>query len=123
MRIKPIVVFLTAMALMAGAAFTATAMPMGRQVPLDDSIIQFFAKNGVDPQYLTGPPVAVPADIWQKITTLAKDPSLAPLVLSDLRDDVAAFGPAIFLQIGDSDFQYARAAGSAAESFTITAAS
>ena len=123
MRIKPIGVLVIASVLMAGAAFTASAMPQGRQVPLDENIVQFFAKNGVDPQYLNMAQASVPADIWQKITTLVSDPDLSPLVLSDLRDDVAAFGPTIYVQIGNTDYQYARERNGATDSFTSTVAS
>ncbi len=100
-------------ALGASARPMMSAEPSGRQAPLDQNIIQFFTSNGVDAKYLSAPQASVPADVWQKIVTLDKDPALQALVLSDLRADRATFGNTLYMQIGNTVFRYSRNPGAA----------
>ncbi len=100
-------------ALGASAAPMMSAEPPGRQAPLDQDIIQFFAGNGVDAKYLEAPQASVPADVWLKIVTLEKDPALQALVLNDLRTDRATLGSTIYMQIGNAIWQYSDNPGAA----------
>ncbi len=84
------------------AVVGASAMPQGRQVPLDQNLIQYLAKNGVDPTYLANPSANVPSDVLAKIASLEQSPDLTALILQDLRIDTAAFGNTLYLQLGET---------------------
>ncbi len=125
MKTKIAAVLIISTVLLAGVALGASAMPQGRQgrqVPLGQTVLQYFAKNGVDAQYLTGPQSAVPADVQQKIAALVKDPGFQPIVLSELRANAAAFGDQIYFQIGNTVYEYSRLPGQV-ESFNVGSAS
>ncbi len=108
--------------LLVAAVFSASAMPQGRQVPLDKNVIQYFANNGVDPTYLDKATADIPSDVLAKIASLTNTPDLTALVLSDLRVDIAAFGNTLYLKLGNTIFEYSRTM-SGGDSFSVVSAS
>jgi hypothetical protein len=111
------------MATAAALAASAQALPSGRPVPLDQNVVQYFASNGVDPQYLGEAPSKIPADVLAKMTTLESDRAFSSLLLSDLRVDAAVMGDSLFVDLGPRVFQYSRGANGTGESFSSQAVS
>ena len=97
-----------AAALTLGAAFSASATPVGRAVPPNDAVVQFFASHGIDTQYIGMPQDKVPADVWAKIVTLQADPQLASLVQTNLRESMFAFGNTVYEQVGNVYYEASR---------------
>jgi hypothetical protein len=53
--------------LVLGAAFVASAAPVGREAPITQDLASYFAGYGVDAQYLGVPTNTIPADQLAKI--------------------------------------------------------
>jgi hypothetical protein len=102
----------------AALSVSAAPVPQGREVPLDQNIMQYFAKNGVDPSYLSTPIANVPADMQSKISAILATPDFMNLIWADLRADAAAFGNTLYLPIGNTTFEYSQMAGGAQQSFS-----
>jgi len=116
---------LIALVLLAGAAFSVSAMPVpqGREVPLDQNIIQYFAKNGVDATALTTPVAQLPSDVASKISTIESSPDFTSMVWSDLRVDAAAFGNTLWLPIGNTIFEFSQMPGGGQQTMSTVSAS
>jgi len=114
-----------ALVLLAGAAFSVSAMPLpqGREVPLDQNIIQYFVKNGVDATVLSTPAAQLSSDDATKINAIVSSPDFAAMVWSDLRVDAAAFGNTLWMPIGNTIFEFSQAPGGAQQSMSTVSAS
>lgn len=118
MRTKLLGIIGAALVLFVGAVFSASAVPVGREVPPNDSILQFFASHGVDTQYVGLRQDKVPADVWTKIVALEKDPQLAEMVQLNLRQSIFAYGNTVYEQVGNVYYEAQRTSMGATPSLT-----
>ncbi len=101
MRTKLLGIVGVALVLLVGAVFSASAVPVGRDVPPNDAVVQFFVSHGIDAQYVGLRQDKVPADVWAKIVALDADPQLSALVQTNLRESLFAYGNTVYEQVGN----------------------